>query len=85
MVHVGPFDLDAGHITALSGAIGVAFLTFARHMPPPVKGARWLGALFDSVQDWCKNNDRIGERETAPSTDEAIHDKLSEGANGDNH
>ena len=45
-----------------AAGVGLFSLTFARHCPPPPVDRPWLCAIFDTIQDLCKNNDRIGQR-----------------------
>jgi hypothetical protein len=37
-------------------------ITLARHIPPPPETRPWLCCFFDTMQDLCKNPDRIGQR-----------------------
>jgi hypothetical protein len=54
--------IDHRGIAEILGGVGFAALAFARHMPPPRADQVWLGAIFDTIQDLTKNNDRIGLR-----------------------
>lgn len=51
------------------GAAGLLVaVTMVRHWPAPWNDAGPVYcSIFDSAQDLCKNNDRIGERRTRPS------------------
>ncbi|CAB4131094.1 hypothetical protein UFOVP130_59 [uncultured Caudovirales phage] len=58
------------------GATGVLaiVLSFLKHMPAPKCGSVAYRWVFDSVQDWAKNHERIGEvRKDCSAIAEAEH------------
>jgi len=56
---------DRRFIEEAAAGAGLALLTFARHIVPPREDQPILGSIFDTIQDLCKNNDRIGQRRPA--------------------
>jgi hypothetical protein len=60
--------LDRGFCEEAAAALGVLILALARHAPAPSAERPWVCAIFDTIQDLCKNNDRIGERRKTPGS-----------------
>lgn len=68
MISLASLGLDRRAIEEIGAACIPAILTLVRHWPAPWNDAGpFYCSVFDSAQDGCKNNDRIGERRTRPA------------------